>query len=260
MKRKINLLIYLVGLCLLGGCQTQAELETTVDFPESMTTADMVVVTVRVKLLGEVVLGDKGNYIDRVTLSKFEKTTGGPSMSPRHEISTVPNPDKQAREFTARFVITSPEPGLQHYGVRVGYPAKWTKFSIKVLPKVVFLGEEGKISITSGLPADIVDSESYLHRLEIYKCGARAKFGPYGETGVRWLTNRQELTGARGGQIGRKDNPDLRRKEVHAEFTVGPETEEKVVSYLIWYGYFPGCRYFDIINVHFQKKEEEGKP
>ena len=229
-------------------------IELKVDAPKTMTTGDIMLVKVNTRVLGDVVAGKNGCFIDRVDLFETAKAPTSPDRTPGLRLSTVRNPDKTARQFTAYFMIASPKPGRRYFSVRVGRPEKTLEFTMDVTPKEVFVGESDTISITSAVPTGVVDSNHYLHRLVLYTCHAAPEFGPRGNSGVIGLTNMAELIGGRGREVSQGFNPDLTTTPFHLKLKVGPSQKEGSVYYLVWYGYIGNRGNWMLVNVSFKAK------
>lgn len=230
-------------------------LSVTVDAPNTMTTGDMALVTVRVNAPGDGPR-DKGEgcSIDRVELHKFEENTGGQYMSPRFQIAKIINPDKQAKQFTARFMLTSPEPGTQHYGLWVGYRPKWTRFSIEVTRKTVPLGERTTVDMAAGLPTDVQDSLNYLQQIELHKCSATPEFELDKKAKVRLLQNKSELISARSGRLASVQNPDLAAPVFKTQLPVGPGNVPGIAAYLVHTTRIENSGRWDVVTVHYTQR------
>ena len=238
----------------------QGGLEVKINAPKQMTTGDMVIVTVTASVKDRVVVGSEANYVDGVELFKMDQTGHEINNIPKLKLMTVQNRDKSAREFTAHFMITSPEQGTQRYCVRVGNPERFVPFSIEVEPKTVPVGKQDSIKLAMALPDGIVDTENLIDRFELVVCGAKPEFGPDRRTAVRRLTNMPALQEARGERLAGKYNPDKMSPKFEAELPVGPEDEPRIAHYLVWYGYIGRNGHWAPVTVHFTELTQGSYP
>jgi len=232
-----------------AGGEAAGTLQVTLEAPPTMTTDQVAIITVRARVRGTVVRDEaRGAFVDRIELHKFESDTGGEWFQPRASLGVVRNPDKEAREFVARFMVTSPEPGTQYYGVWAGYRPQWTVFSIQVAPKTCRIGEEIVLDLAAALPS-AQDSTNYLPGLVVHRCKTQAKFGLDEESGVRMLLNRDELLGNLPSKIAAVTNPVPTAELFKTSVPIGTETEPGLHYYVVESAYCDGIRLTDIISV-----------
>ncbi len=227
------------------------ELDITVESPKKMTTGDMVVVTVKAAVKPG---SSSGSYIDKVTLFKTDRTGGDMKDIPKLRLDTVTNPEKRSRKFTANFMITSPEPGTQHYCIEINDDDNFVPFSIEVETKVIIVGQKDTIKLAMAVPNDIVDSVNFIDRFsKMHTYTAEPEFGPEKRTGVRHLIKDKknaELWHHRGKVIcGKIYNPDKMATDFEVEIPL--DSIEKVGTnyYLVGCAYIGNERWYHLIRI-----------
>ena len=223
-----------------------AQLDITVDSPQKMTTGDMVVVSVRATIKDS-----PRSYLDHISLFRTHFSSDGITTSPGLLLESVTNYDRRTREFTASFMINSPEPGPHHYVAVVNSDDNAISFTIDVTPKVVVVGSDDTISVATCVPSGIVDSGNYVDRFELHTYEGIPEFGTEESSEVRILKNGSdsELGRKRGRSVsGRILNPDKMSDRFEARIPVGSIEEIGTKYYLIWHGYV-GPSYWHLIRI-----------
>ena len=225
------------------------QLDITVNSPKKMTTGDMIVVSVKA-----VIKDAPDSYINRVTLFKTDSVSDDMKNTPKLRLDTVTNPEKRARQFTANFMIVSPEPGTQHYCIGINADDNFIPLTIEVETKVVIIGSDNAIKLATYIPNGIVDSDNfgnYLDRFELYTFEAVPEFGPEKNTGVRYMkeSSSYELGHHRGVPVtGKIHNPDKMLTKFEIEIPMGQIKKPGTKYYLIWHGYI-GPSYWHLVRI-----------
>jgi hypothetical protein len=228
-----------------------SDFAVNVEAPDAMTTGDLLPLRVHVKLLDS---QDPKIGIEKVEFFKMEAETSAPDYKPRLQLDTVANPNPTADQFTARFMIFSPEPGEQHFGVRVvcGGVERFAQFKIAVRRKVLKTGEKGVVHLTSNLPAGWFDSFNFLYAINVSRCTGSPDFGPVGDSGVRWIRNLTAFGRTAAEEIGRSSNSDLTSPEFITETTIEPESEPGLYYYTVGVAYMRKSGHIKMISVQYE--------